>query len=535
MQYIAYVRRSTDDKKKQIQSIPNQLDWVKRTAKNLGVTVLKTFIDKQTATKPGRAGFNAMIEMVENSPEPMGILSWKISRLARNPIDEGAIKYAFMRGKIKHIYASDRQFREGENQILMGVEFGAATQFSVELSRSTLFGMERKIEMGYRPTSVPIGYLNDPYGLQGKKKIYKDPERFRLLKEAWKKLLTGAYTIENIRQDLNNNGFTTRTGRPIPRSSLHSIFSNPFYCGSFKWKGQIYEGKHPAMVSPDDFGKVQILLGKTGKTRAYNTQHILSGLLSCGECGYAITTDTKQKKIHKTGEIRVYNYMRCTKKHPTMKCLQPYIRYESLEEQIVSILEKIFIAPKCIDWIFKSLRFNSDGIQQSLDIKKSSLQRKYNEQEAMTAELLDNFNRKAVSLEQYEKTIQRYKEKSLQLKTQLSVFNKNPNAWIDTAYNDFCFASNAKKTFIKSKRNKKREIICRVGSNWRLQDRKLFVDLHPQYKLLTKNQEALGEQNWRIEPSNIRSRKGLNHSLMRECPRWRPLLDDIRTIYTSMN
>jgi len=315
MKYIAYVRRSSEDKKKQIQSIPNQLDWVQKTTSALGVKILKTFQDIKTAKEPGREGFNAMMEFIYSSPEPLGIITWKMNRLSRNPVDEGAIKFALMKGKIKHIYAIDRQFQESENQILLGVEFGASTQYSIDLKSNVNFGMSKKNEKGYRPTTAPIGYLNDPHALKGEKKIYIDPERFDVLQGAWKKLLSGAYSIAEIWRELNANGFTTPKGNPIPMSTLCGMFKNTFYAGYYAWQGQIYQGKHIPMISPSEFDRIQQLLGRKSAARPYKNDQLFSGIVTCGECGYGITSENHTKTIKATGKQKTYTYLRCTKKN----------------------------------------------------------------------------------------------------------------------------------------------------------------------------------------------------------------------------
>lgn len=175
MKYYAYIRRSCEDKKKQIQSLPKQIEWCRKKARSRGIKIERFFQDTRSASKLGRTGFREMMELVEQSDEPVGILCWKISRLARNPIDEGAVKYAFIKGKIKHILAGDREYREGENQIVMGVDFSRSTQFSPELSKDVKEGMAKKNDKGWRPCRAGLGYLNDPVGLKGEKKYSKTP------------------------------------------------------------------------------------------------------------------------------------------------------------------------------------------------------------------------------------------------------------------------------------------------------------------------------------------------------------------------
>ena len=124
MKYYAYIRKSSEDKKRQIQSIPKQYEWCKKEAKRRGIKIDTFFEDSSSAYKLNRQGFKDMSYAIEESKEPIGIITWKISRLARNPIDEGVIKYAFMRKKVTHILARDREYKENENQIIMGVDFG---------------------------------------------------------------------------------------------------------------------------------------------------------------------------------------------------------------------------------------------------------------------------------------------------------------------------------------------------------------------------------------------------------------------------
>ena len=121
LEFFQYARRSSTEKKRQVQSIPDQLKWGGGLARDCQYNLTRIFTDSKTATKPGREGFNEMMDIIHAREDPVGIITWKMDRLARNPVDEGMIKYAFMQGKIKKIVSRDRAFHEGENQILMGV------------------------------------------------------------------------------------------------------------------------------------------------------------------------------------------------------------------------------------------------------------------------------------------------------------------------------------------------------------------------------------------------------------------------------
>ena len=486
MKYIIYARRSSEDKKKQIQSIPDQLEWAEKKKEQLGVEIIETFTDSKTAKEPGRDGFNKMVKFINEQKEPVGILCWKVNRLARNPIDEGAIKFAFIRGKIKHILASDRQFKENESQILMGVEFGAATQFSIDLAKDVNRGLQTKIKKGHRPTCSPLGFLNDPHGIKGEKQVFSDPERWKPIKDAWKKLLSGAYTVPQIKKELDSSGFLTRRGYKVSPSTLYDIFTNTFYAGIYEWQGKIEKGFHEAMITIEEFDQAQIILGRRGKPRMQKHEHAFTGIVRCAECGCMITAEPPKLKKQKNGKVHIYHYVRCSKKNRQQKCKQKYIRLEQLEEQIVNILESIEIPESFAKWAFKQLRKeNKEEANESI-AKKSALQKQLNENDRMLQGIVDKLAKGTIDDETYKNTRKRYEEEGIRIKEQLTQYLEDKSVWLDKVEATFYFASNARKRFAKGDKQKKREIFVELGSKFWLKDGELSVELKKPFQILQK-------------------------------------------------
>src|SRR3989344_7652765 len=98
MKYIAYCRKSTDEKDKQVLSIEAQIAELKEFAKRENLDVLCFLTEAKTAKQPGREKFEQMLKLIEKS-EANGILSWHPDRLARNSIDGGKIIYLLDIGK----------------------------------------------------------------------------------------------------------------------------------------------------------------------------------------------------------------------------------------------------------------------------------------------------------------------------------------------------------------------------------------------------------------------------------------------------
>ena len=54
-------------------------------------------------------------------------------------------------------------------------------------------------------------------------------------------------------------------GKPISTSGIYKIFSNIFYAGIIDYGGVHHQGKHDAMITLEEYDRVQMLLGRKGK------------------------------------------------------------------------------------------------------------------------------------------------------------------------------------------------------------------------------------------------------------------------------
>ncbi len=97
--FFIYTRKSTDDKDRQVRSIPDQLSELHELAKKEQLEIVDVFVEKQTAKIPGRPIFGEMISRMEKG-EASGILAWHPDRLARNSVDGGKIIYLVDTGVI---------------------------------------------------------------------------------------------------------------------------------------------------------------------------------------------------------------------------------------------------------------------------------------------------------------------------------------------------------------------------------------------------------------------------------------------------
>ncbi len=202
MKYLVYARKSSESEDRQVRSIDDQVNRLKRLAKEQHLTIADIYIEAKSAKQPDtRPHFDKMLQAIEDG-EADGILCWQINRLSRNPIDSARVQWLLQQNILKSIQTIDREYLPSDNVLLFSVESGIANQYIIDLRKNTLRGTLSKIGKGWSPNYAPIGYLND----KEEKIIIKDPERFDLVRKMWDLMLTGRYTPPLILEIANSGG-----------------------------------------------------------------------------------------------------------------------------------------------------------------------------------------------------------------------------------------------------------------------------------------------------------------------------------------
>ena len=478
MKYFIYCRKSSEDKDRQIQSIGDQKRILAEIAATRNCEVAGIFQESASAKQPGRPKFNEMIAQIHDG-KAQGIICWKLDRLARNPVDAGTISWTLQQGVIRHIITPEREYHPSDNVLMMSVELGMANQFIKDLAANSMRGINSKVSKGWFPSLAPLGYLNDKGGIQGEKKIYRDPERFDAVQRMWQMFLEGTYSAEEIRRIANEKwNFRDRRGKPLSSTSIYNIFKNPFYYGFFRWKDGLKKGNHDTMISESEFEKAQAILGRKGIHRPIKHNHTFNGLIRCAECGCAITTEPVKTKRNKgDGKIHTYQYLRCSKRNRSQKCSQKYLEVNNLEKRIDGLLDEIEISPAFKEWVFTQLRKENERETDVWIRKRAELQKEYNQNEAMIESLTDNFLKKIIDSETYQTSKKRYETKREHLSDEIKNYEERKDDWLAKIEKIFDFAHTARETFRDGGREKKREILVGLGSNLTLKDKELLLDI----------------------------------------------------------
>jgi len=509
MKYILYARKSSESEDRQVQSIDDQVNRLKKLAKEQHLRVVDILVESKSAKQPdARPHFDKMIQTIE-SGEADGILCWQINRLSRNPIDSARVQWLLQQNILKSIKTIDRDYLPSDNTLLFSVESSMANQFIIDLRKNTLRGVLSKIEKGWSPNHAPIGYLND----KEEKIIVKDPERFDLVRKMWDLMLTGRYTPPRILEIANSWGLRTpktkRTGgKELSRSNIYHLFTNIFYAGIFEYHGSEHEGKHEPMITLEEYERVQFLLGRKGRPRYKKHKFAFTGLIQCGECGCFYTAETKTKHIKSTGEIRKYTYYHCTRKSKKIKCSQKkVIREENLEKQIEEEIKKWTILPEFRDWALDILKQENDKeIEDRKQIHKTRSKAVLD-----TQNQIDNLTkmryRSLIEDEEYIKERKLLQAQLTSLKQYRDETEDRAEKWLELTEKTFDFATNAREAFIDGDMDTKKDILMAIGQNPTIKDGILRIETNEWLVPIKDTYPELEEEYLRLEPMQVLENK----------------------------
>lgn len=473
---VLYARKSTESEDKQVQSIDDQIRIMKEVAKDEGLQIVEILSEAKSAKEPNvRVKFGEMMKNVSDGKYNV-ILAWDTSRLSRNAKDGGDLQWLLDSGVLSGIRTHEKWYCEND-ELLFSIENSMNSRFVKELKAKVKRGMYSKADKGDFPGCPPIGYLNDRI----EKKIIKDPATWDKVSMLWQKALTGTYTVAELTRIADEE---LRIRKPLKKRSgggalchnaVRGILTNPFYAGKLRWAKTIYNGNHPPMVTEEEFERMQEILKPhhTSRPQKDPYQFLLRGMLTCTECGYAIVTEKKFKKL-KDGTIREHRYCHCCDKNPHERCKNRsiYIREEELIKQIKDELSKY-----TIDEDFFRLAVEALAEEDDIEVAKQNDEiAKYNRLIAQKKNELDGLRRSVYrgiitdnafflseqeSLEKDIVVLEQERDKVLTV----------AHDWRETATDIFMFARYAKEDFDSDDWEKKRAVIKRLGADLKLSGR----------------------------------------------------------------
>lgn len=429
IKYFAYMRKSSDDStEKQTASLDTQKAELDRMIEHGRLNVVEFFQEAKTAKQPGREAFNEMLDRIEKG-EADGILTWKLDRIARNPIDSGRVQWLLQTGKIQLIKTYERDYRPQDHSIVASVEMSMATQYSRDLKSMAYRTIRAKLAKGQPPYPAPVGFLNDTSKPEGDRGWIPDPERFNLVREMWTLLLTGVYSPSRIQKMISEKGLRTKLtrkqgGKVLNQSHVYKIFHDAAYYGQFSFIDpdtrirQLWQGSYEPMISKIEFDRAQNIMSEKGKPHPTKKITAYGGLIRCADpnCDSSIISDDKNQKIcsnckskfdcdahsikcpkceflvaDMTSKKLHYSYWRCSRRKNPSCTQRKYTKLSELEDQINQELENLDIDTDYLSLALEYLNTQKDQEFQTHDDGRKLLQHAINEVNTRLKRISDEY------------------------------------------------------------------------------------------------------------------------------------------------
>ncbi len=490
--FVIYARKSSESEDRQVLSIDSQIHELRAIAARERVHVTEVLTETKSAKAPGRPVFGDLMRRV-NRGEVAGILSWKMDRLSRNPLDSGVILQAQADGKLRSIITSDGVKTGASNDRLMGTfELAFATKFIDDLRENTKRGLRERLARGWTTNVPPIGYMNDVV----KKTIVTDPKRFTLVRGMWDLLLSGAKRPEQIRTIANDDwGLTTRKfkrmgGKPLGRTTVYSIFANPFYTGIIPLKdGRRLPGKHEPMITHEEFERAQRMLGRPGRHRPVHKEFAFTGLFKCGNCGATITAEE-----HFKPSGRRYVYYHCSRHRTTVeKCREPAIPESELVAQLSRQFGRLSIPAPVLEWLKRKTAQVLTTDSERQQTVRETLSEAVRSVEREQSNLLSLQLRDLVPVDVYASKSRELEARRQSLQDRLAGVDRNNDDLSRRLAELLEFSSGMRQLFTNGGGVQQRVILEAAGSNYVLKGRKVSFHLEKPLALVA---DAGACSNW---------------------------------------
>lgn len=344
---VLYARVSSDRQEREGFSIPAQIKLLQEYARNNNISIVKEFVESETAKKAGRKQFNEMLKFLKKNSTVRTILVEKTDRLYRNLKDyvvlddfEGLEIHFAKEGNILSAQS------KSQDKFMHGIRVLMAKNYIDNLSEEIRKGLNEKCSQGYYPSSLPMGYVNK-VNATGRKEIVIDENVAPFIRQIFESYLIGNYSYSSLALHMQQCGFYPK-GRICTLKTIENILSNEFYTGIFYFKGvKYYNAKHEPIISPELFQQVQNKIKKKSHSKRTKRQFAYSGLIKCKHCGKALIAELQHGKKN-SGD---YVYYRC---HSCKKMIIREDRFEELFNEIV----------------LKNIHFTEEEVQQITEIAK---------------------------------------------------------------------------------------------------------------------------------------------------------------------
>lgn len=325
---VIYARYSSSGQTE--QSIEGQLRDCYKTAQELGLTVVKEYIDRAlTGKNDNRPNFRKMINDSAFGSFDI-VITWKMDRFARNRTDSALYKKLLKDNGVKVIYAAENIPEGNEGVILESVLEGLAEYYSLDLVQKITRGKKESVQKGKHTGGKPL------YGYKiTTEKYYEIDETIApIIRKIFNDYVSGVRAVD-IANNLNDAGIKTGAGYKWTRNKIGQILRTEKYAGIYKNFGVQSENPIPQIIDTKTFEAAQKVLEQNrlaGGRHKAKYKYLLTGKIKCGICGFAMCANSNG--ITKTNS-KLRCYYACTGKRQKNGCTASVVQRDIVEAIVI--------------------------------------------------------------------------------------------------------------------------------------------------------------------------------------------------------
>jgi len=202
------------------------------------------------------------------------------------------------------------------------------------LGQKVQAAMRRKAVKGEVLGRPPFGYRVGP-----RRRLEIVPEEAAVVRYIFRLYLRDGLGIRLIARRLNEEGVRTHRDGLWSMVTVRDILRNRSYLGTYSRFGVRVPASHPALISSDDFRRVQERLSsrRQEKAKRRTSLFLLSGLVYCGYCdNKMIGVSRRQRWRRRDGSEKwaEYRYYQCESRTNRSLCDYHTRRAGQLEEEV---------------------------------------------------------------------------------------------------------------------------------------------------------------------------------------------------------
>lgn len=267
--------------------------------------------------------------------------------MSRNAGDLGNLVDLMDQQLLREIRTYNQRFANSPNEKFLLMILCSQAKLENDNKRDNVQrGLRARAEMGFFPTSTPMGYITPKERDRSCEKDI-DPERAPIIKQMFEKVAYERYSCHDVLRWLEKINFRSPNNKLVSLSTVQNILNRTFYYGSFEFprgSGKWYRGTHTPIVTKElfDLAHEQMEHYKRAKFRKSNPESFpFLNLIRCGSCGSGVTGYDKYKPA-KNGKVLAYRYYVCTQ-GKSRWCREACINEVDLIQQLLEIFDQLDI------------------------------------------------------------------------------------------------------------------------------------------------------------------------------------------------